>query len=781
MNKFEEQVEQIRYLIETEPDRVWKVAEIGNILGYRGKRVKQLQSILNGMVEDGHLTMVRSGAYTLGNGGDNITGVIELVRSGAGFVTDSESGESIRVPQEEIGTALPGDIVVVRRTSHKGESPEGRIVKIQKRGERIVVGTFTSAGRTSFVIPIDPVYSRDIAVEDAKGAKEDDRVVVRILDWDNPHANPHGEIIDVIGPADKPSLDTEVVMRQYELPGAFPQEAIEEASRVSTRLGENENRLDIRDRFILTVDPATAKDFDDALSLEADDQGNRVLGVHIADVSHYVRPGSALDREAAERGTSVYLVDKVIPMLPEQLSNGVCSLRPGEDRLCFSVFLTYDAAGHVIGRRFARSIIRSKLRLSYEQALAIIEKRKPEGMETVPLEAKALLCGCASLALQLRDARMKAGALDLDVPEVEIKLDADGRMTGIETRVYDISHQMIEECMVAANEAVAAELLQHKTPIMSRLHEAPDPDKLEDLAVNLRILGFRPGNLSEPRNLARFLASIADHPLREHAHTMILRSMKRAVYSADGTGHFGLAKQYYSHFTSPIRRYPDLVLHRQLARYLDHKERTPKDYLKKMALQCTEREQRADEAERTLVEIKKYRYIQQQLDENAPEEYDGVIAGVTNFGLFIDIPDLQIGGLVHISAISDEFVRYERGTESLLADGRRYAVGGNVRVYPVRVDFPQRQIDFGLVRELSTQGKPTRKNAGKGKPRKGAHERKGRSYTRPSELFGRDKAPAEGRQGKKRSGFPPKTGRKHFDSHKPSRRVFSGKRGSRHH
>ena len=762
MNKIEEQIEQIRYLIETEPDRVWKVADIGNILGYRGHRVKQLRSFLNGLVEDGRLTMVRPGAYALVKGGDNITGSLELVRSGAGFVTDPESGDSIRIPQEEIGTALPGDVVMVRRTSRKGESPEGRIVKVLKRGGRVVVGTFTNTGRYSFVIPLDPVYSRDIAVEDAHGAKENDRVVARILDWDNPREAPHGEIMEVIGPADKPSLDTEAVMRQYELPGDFPQEALEEASRVSSLLDDTENRLDLRDEFILTIDPASAKDFDDALSLKTDEKGQRVLGVHIADVSHYVQPGSALDNEASERGTSVYLVDKVIPMLPEQLSNGVCSLRPGEDRLCFSVFLTYDAEGHVVHRDFARSVIRSKLRLSYEQALALIEKRRPDGMETIPPEAEALLSGCAALARQLREARMRAGALDLDVPECEIKLDEEGRMTGIETRVYDISHQMIEECMVAANEAVASELLQHKTLIMSRLHEAPDPDKLDDLAVNLRVLGFHPGNLEHPRNLARFLASIVDHPLREHAHTMILRSMKRAVYSADGTGHFGLAKQYYSHFTSPIRRYPDLILHRQLGAYLDHKARMPKDYLKKMALLCTEREQRADEAERTLVEIKKYRYLQQQLDENAPEEYDGVIASVTSFGLFVDIPMLQIGGLVHISSISDDFVRYERGTESLLADGRRYAVGGKVRVYPVRIDFPQRQIDFAMVRDRGGQGKPTKKAPVRGKTRKTHGERKGRTYTGPKALYGYDKPPAEHERGKKdkRAGRSVKISRK---------------------
>ena len=293
--------------------------------------------------------------------------------------------------------------------------------------------------------------------------------------------------------------------------------------------------------------------------------------------------------------------------------------------------------------------------MNYEQALAIIEGRPPEGLDVVPPEAEALLKGCAALATQLRQARMKSGALDLDLPECQILLDAEGRMTGIKVDEYDISHQMIEECMVAANEAVAAELSNRGIHILSRLHEPPDPTKMEDLSGSLATLGFRPGDISNPKNLSAFIASIADHPLRAQAHTLILRSMKRALYSAEAMGHFGLAKHFYSHFTSPIRRYPDLILHRQLAAILDPQSgraQPSQGYLRKMAVQCTEREQRADDAERALLEIKKYRYLKQALDEGTGEEFDAVVAKVTNFGLFVDLVDLQVGGLVHISSIS---------------------------------------------------------------------------------------------------------------------------------
>jgi ribonuclease R len=687
----------IQYLFESEPEYAWTAKDISRTLGLRGKQISRLHETLQQMVRSGEIVQIRKGgAYTLGKQADLVTGPLRMVRNGAGNVTERESGRTIWIESEDLGTALPGDIVTIRLYRSGGES-KGKVIKIIERSPRDIVGTLFSTGKFMYVVPLNPVYRKDFYVPALNGAKPGDRVVVRFTGWENRYVAPEGEIVDVIGPADQPSLDTLVVMKQFDLPEAFPAEVIDEAEKVAQRLSRPGNREDIRSKYIITVDPATARDFDDAISLELDAQGNRVLGVHIADVSHFVRPNSPLDQEARQRGTSVYLVDKVIPMLPEQLSNGVCSLRPGEDRVTFSAFMTFDASGRMTARRFAKTRIHSKLRLNYEQAMAIIADKIPEGLEVVPAQARALLKDTWALAAQMRARRFSMAALDLEVPEVEVVLDEHARMTGMLVRPYDESHQLIEECMVAANEAVATELWTRGIKILARLHEPPDEEKLEELQANLAVLGFRPGNLSNPQTLAKFLKETQEHPLRYHAHTMVLRSMKRALYSAEKIGHFGLAKEYYAHFTSPIRRYPDLVLHRQLADYLDGKGgKMPQSYLVQTAFLATEREQVADDASRQLIEIKKFRFLQQQLDEKRLVQYRAVVAKCTNYGVFIDIPDLAMGGMVHISNLSKQFVRFNPANESLSAGSTVYRVGTVLTVQVATVDFNQRRADFVL-------------------------------------------------------------------------------------
>ena len=375
-------------------------------------------------------------------------------------------------------------------------------------------------------------------------------------------------------PGKTPREDTAAVMRFYELPKGFSKAVLADARRAAATLNDvrpskptatDPGRLDLRKKFIFTCDPVTARDYDDALSLETDRKGNRVLGVHIADVSHFVKYGSALDKEAYRRSTSVYLADRVVPMLPEELCNGVCSLVPNEDRLAFSAFMTFDKDGKMIHRDFAKTIIRSKARFTYEQVMTLISGGKSDKIS--PRERKTVLA-IHELAQQLRTARFAAGALDLEVPEAEVLLDDEGEMTGIVTRPYDESHQMIEECMVAANEAVAKELWTKGVKILARLHEAPEAEKIDMLRADLRGLGVRVGRIEDPKVFVKFLKDIKSHPLYATISVMVLRSMKKAVYDARAIGHFGLAKKYYAHFTSPIRRYPDLTLHRQLADYL---------------------------------------------------------------------------------------------------------------------------------------------------------------------------------------------------------------------
>jgi ribonuclease R len=468
--------------------------------------------------------------------------------------------------------------------------------------------------------------------------------------------------------------------------------------------------LDLRETYILTIDPERARDFDDALSLTQNAEGQRILGVHIADVSHFVYPGSALDAEAHERGNSVYFADKVLPMLPEQLSNGICSLKPNEDRLTFSVFMTVDASGTVIKREFAKSVIRSRLRLTYEQAMQSLQSHQGGGpaKTALPAEAADLLHRLNDLAQQLRRRRFAQHALDLEMAECEVVMGPDGRMTGIRLVHNDASHQLVEECMVAANEAVAFELGNNGIPLVSRLHEPPHEDKIAEATLHLESLGYSPGNLNQPAHLAAFLRSIEDDPLAFHLRMAVLRSLKRAMYSATARGHFGLAKKHYAHFTSPIRRYPDLLVHRQLADMLARGQARHQDkcgarhytaeQLSQMAEHCSRTEQTAEEAERALLEIKKYRFLAEQLERQRPTTYEAVVVNVTNFGLFIEVLDLQIQGLVHVSQISDRFVKFNRRQGSLEAGKDKYRVGRKVRVFVTGVDFDKRRIDFGLVK-----------------------------------------------------------------------------------
>lgn len=518
-------------------------------------------------------------------------------------------------------------------------------------------------------------------------------------------------------PGEDPLKDTASVMKFYKLPSAFSKAVIEEAKNIDKAFAKEpintKGRIDLRGHFIFTCDPTTARDFDDALSIEVDRKGNRELGVHIADVSHYVRPGSAIDREAFKRSTSVYFCDRVVPMLPESLCNGVCSLKPDEDRYAFSVFMKFDAAGNMIARRFAKTVIRSKYRFSYEQVMAIITASKhsnaspKNSSNKLPKKELKKICEIADLAQQLRARRIAAGALDIEIPEAEVMLDDYGELESIVTRPYDQSHQMIEECMVAANEAVATELRTNGVKILSRFHDAPDEEKLELLRAEFRSLGIKMGNISNKKVFAQFLLKIKSSPLYPTLAMMVLRSMKRAVYDSQATGHFGLAKKYYAHFTSPIRRYPDLILHRLLLNHISgSKVKTPPRLLEKWAEHSTKAEETATDAERALVEIKKYRLLQNQLSSRIIPEYEGVIVKCAPYGCFVEIADIAVSGLVHISALSNRFVQFNEYDQSLSSSGgSKWRIGDRMRVKVLNVDMRQRKIDFMPIFERRRKGR----------------------------------------------------------------------------
>ena len=712
--------EDIRKLLTEHKAKPLNAAEITAALALRGKERKQLQKWLEELEKGGEIVRIRDNRYALGAAADLVTGTLSLARSGNGFVagTGESAGKEVFVPRADIGTALPGDRVLVRMDAasargevEEGARPAGKIIRVLERSKRELVGTLRSTGRFLYVVAVDPSYQQDFYVPSAAGANLSDRVVIRFTGWENRHVSPEAEIVEVLGPSTDPSIDTQAIIRHYGFHHEFPPEVIAEAEDAAALMERPGHREDLTSAYILTIDPARARDFDDALSVTEDADGRRVLGVHIADVSHFAKPGSALDREAAERGNSVYFPDQVLPMLPERLSNGVCSLRPNEDRLAFSVFLTVDAQGQVTGRRFAKSVIRSRLRLTYEQAmLAISGRPRAEGEGRLPGEALRVLREVHRLAQQLRQRRFARWAMDLDIPECEVVLGPGGMMTGIRVVENDPSHQLVEECMVAANEAVAAELAGAGVPQVARLHEPPDEGKIEELTALLCGMGYAPGDLNQPRHLAEFLASVKDDPLAHHVRVAVLRSMKRAVYSADATGHYGLAKKFYAHFTSPIRRYPDLLVHRQLAAVIPapggHGRSRPygKAPLAMAARHCTEMEFRADEAERALLEIKKYRFLADELEKQKPSVYEAVVVAVTNFGMFVEMLSLQLQGLVHVSSISDQFVRYNRERQTLSAGKLVFKVGQKLRVRVASVDFDKRRIDLVLEQGRSGRG-----------------------------------------------------------------------------
>ncbi len=672
-------------------------AEIATALQLKPKDRKKIKGLLDSMVREARIVILRHDKYGLGDPADLITGRLEIRRSG-GVISTADGTPLLFIPKGQQSTALPGDLVTARRDSNQPPKPgklgEGKIVRIVERGQRMVVGTLRAEGKFFIVVPIDPAYEKDFYVADPKGARPGDRVVIQFSSWDNSHVNPEADVVDVIGPSDNPSLDTITIIRHFDLPQEFPELVLreaEEAGGLSTRPGK---RLDLRDVYIFTIDPERARDFDDAISLETDAQGRRVLGVHIADVAHFIREGSALDKEAHKRGTSVYFPDGVLPMLPEQLSNGICSLRPDEDRLAFSVFLTFDDKGVVVERSFAKSQIRSRLRLTYEQALAVLNGKEPAEF---PNEARTRIKSVNELARQLRGQRFARYALDLEMPEVEFVMGPEQLITDIRISASDPSHQLIEECMVAANEAVDWELSRRGLQLLHRVHEPPAEEKIADLTMELEGMGYKPGNLNIPRNLTQFLESIRTDPLAHHIQTSVLRSMKRAMYSPKPDGHYGLAKKYYAHFTSPIRRYPDLVVHRILAAVLAGvKPPYQNDRLPMLAEHCSLTEKKAEEAERSLMEIKKYRYLEQQLQQKSQQEYEAVIVTVTNFGMFVELLDLQLQGLVHVSSISRNFVSFDSARKALRSGPEIYSIGLKVKVRIAKIDFDKRRLDFVL-------------------------------------------------------------------------------------
>jgi ribonuclease R len=680
--------------------------ELSKALELPSDRRSALRDLLRNMERDGKIARIRKDRYIIPQEADLFTGIIQFHASGAAHVLAEKTGGSdLFIAPENTWTAMHGDRVVARIMRERpslidpGAPPrpvrqEGRVIRILERANDTVVGTLQKSRNFYFVVADDPRFVHNLYVPEPKPslrARVGDKVVAQLDSWPTRHVNPEGHVIEVLGPAGKPGVDMLSIIRKHRLPGPFPAEVEKEARAVGTEIPKAEiaRREDLRNRFIFTIDPDDAKDFDDAIDVERTGQGWRV-GIHIADVSHYVRPRSPLDREALSRGNSVYLADRVIPMLPEALSNGVCSLRPDEDHLTFSVFAEVNRKGKVVSARFAKSVIRSKARLTYKQAFALLQKPPSD-------ELSKRLHVAWELSSVLRKVRFAAGSLDLDFPEVKVWLDESGRPVRLEKVENDISHQLIEELMLLANELVARELMRAKQPTVYRVHEKPDADKLAEFRETALAQGIRCGDLSHRPELQRLLAVAKGRPQEYAIKLGLLKSLKRACYAPAPLGHYGLNKSDYTHFTSPIRRYSDLVVHRSLERHLGLTKRGPdSSELASLCEHISTTERIAQDAERDSTKLKKLEYFQMQLEKRTGEPFKARIMEVRNYGLFVELPEFLMSGLIHVSALQGDFYTVDTARGRLVGKRTKkvYRVGDEIEVLVARVDVFKQQVDF---------------------------------------------------------------------------------------
>src|SRR5438309_4142545 len=715
--------EQILALLGSANYRPLNKSELAKALGRKSSVRMGLSQVLRDLERAGEIARIRKNRYVLPPAADLIAGKLHIHQAGYGFLISEKPGElDIFIAAENTGTAMHGDRVVARISPEppagriKGRR-EGRVIRILERAHDTIVGTLQRSRNFYYVVPDDPRFVHDIYVRPVAAVQEDrrsetaatvgDKVVVRLDDWQSRHVNPEGEIIEVLGPASAPGVDVLSIIRKYHLPTEFPSDVLEQAERIPERVEAQQiaGREDLRNQFIVTIDPDDARDFDDAINVEKLPNGGWQLGVHIADVAAYVEPGSALDREARRRGNSVYLPDRVIPMLPERLSNGVCSLKPEVDRLTHSVFINFDKRGVVRSARFARSVIRSAHRLTYKGAYSILTAAPRDRLG----EQLHLAWEFAAL---LRRKRFEHGALDLDFPEVKVLVDTDGKPVRLERVENDESHQLIEEFMLAANEAVARELKKRTIPTIYRVEENPDPEKLAEYREFVLSFSYRVGDLTHRAELQRLLASIRGKPEEQALKVALLKSLKRARYSAQPLGHYGLAKTNYLHFTSPIRRYADLVVHRSLGRDAAARRAYHMDMgaIASIAEHISTTERNAADAEIDAAQMKKLEFFQRQLDERNPQIFRAAVVDVRNYGLMVELPDVLITGLVHVSSLTDDFYLFEPARRQLIGrrSHKRFRIGDNVSVFVARVDAFKRQVDFAIAAPLQTATKNSR-------------------------------------------------------------------------
>ena len=686
-----------------------KLKELAILLQVPKEQRSELKAVMDALEAEGKVHVSQKGKYLKG-AGRTLRGVYQAHPRGFGFVTIEGETDDIFIPEKETNGALHGDTVEILLTaSPEGKRKEGKIVKIAERGTAKIVGLYQVAKgkHYGFVIPDNQRFLQDIFVpeERAKGAVDGHKVVVELTSYGSDNAKPEGKIVEILGHVNDPGVDIMSIVKSYDLPVEFPEKVINQAERVPEEVSDADmaGRKDLREWVMVTIDGEDAKDLDDAVSLTRTEDGkNWILGVHIADVANYVQERSALDREALHRGTSVYLADRVIPMLPHRLSNGICSLNAGVDRLAMSCIMTVDAKGDVIDHEICESVIRVNERMYYTSVKKILEDHDEEET-TRYIDLVPMFEEMEQLAGILRNRRHQRGSIDFDFPESKIMLDEEGHPMEIRSYDRNVATKIIEDFMLLANETVAEEYYWREIPFVYRVHETPDEDKIKKLTILINNFGYSLHISDEvrPGQIQKLLAKIQGTPQETMISRLALRSMKQARYTPENDGHFGLAARYYTHFTSPIRRYPDLQIHRIIkddlrGRMNEKKMEHYQTILPEVTRQASETERRAEEAERETIRLKKAEYMEAHIGE----VFEGVISGITNWGIYVELSN-TIEGLVHVANMYDDHYDYYEDRYEMVGEhtGKTYKLGETVYVRVIDADCLTRTIDFEMADE----------------------------------------------------------------------------------